>query len=370
MSIAHGKVEFDEKNIINFKGYNDSGKSAMLTALKVLLANTNPTKQVMFIQDDKDYFRILATFSDGIQILRDKYINGQSLYEMYKDGQCIYTTKSGKALSRITEVPQPIADYLGMIMYDGVCLNARACFEKQIGVQTTGSENYKMFNTVLKSEVIATASELLNNDKNKLSADINATDMDLQSQKAFLGDKKNLTGEMITYLKDHDSLLDTYIESLVVLNNISSITNQMNTIPSIPELALIDCSQLSLLESIAALNNEIKSVIGPPALSDISNSELLDLEKILSLKSSIEALKVAPEVSEISTEQLSDLQVIQNIFNQLNETSKSIDEAEDTLIDYETELISLQTELSAHGVKMIKCPGCGILFSTDEEHSH
>ena len=79
MSIADAKVEFDESNIINFKGYNDSGKSAMLTALKVLLTNANPTKQVGFIQDGKDFFRIMAFFDDGVVILRDKYANGQSL---------------------------------------------------------------------------------------------------------------------------------------------------------------------------------------------------------------------------------------------------------------------------------------------------
>ena len=86
MSIEHGKAEFDEQNIINFKGYNDSGKSAMLTALKVAITNSNPTKQVSFIQDDKEFFRVLIVFDDGITILRDKYLNGQSLYEMYKGG--------------------------------------------------------------------------------------------------------------------------------------------------------------------------------------------------------------------------------------------------------------------------------------------
>ena len=96
MSLAHAKAEFDEKGIINFKGYNDSGKSAMLTALKVLMCNTNPQKQVGFIQDDKEYFRVLASFDDNVQILRDKYINGQSLYEMYKDGQCIFSTKQDR----------------------------------------------------------------------------------------------------------------------------------------------------------------------------------------------------------------------------------------------------------------------------------
>ena len=174
MSISDARVEFDGTGIVNFKGYNDSGKSAMLLALKVLLTNTDPTKQADFIQDDKEYFRVVAYFDDGVAILRDKYIGGQSLYEMYKDGQLLFSTKQGRVLTKVVGVPDVIAEYLGLIVYDGGTLNARACFEKQIGVQTTGSENYVMFNTVLRSEEIASASEMLNNDRNKLASDISA----------------------------------------------------------------------------------------------------------------------------------------------------------------------------------------------------
>ena len=67
-----------------------------------------------------------------------------------------------------TGIERPKPYFVNLITYDKECFNARACFEKQIGVQTSGSENYKMFNTVLKSEELSVASTLLNNDKNKL----------------------------------------------------------------------------------------------------------------------------------------------------------------------------------------------------------
>ena len=69
MCYSHAKVEFDEKNVINFKGYNDSGKSAMLQALNVLMFNSNASKQINFIKDDADYFRIMAYF----EALNEKY---------------------------------------------------------------------------------------------------------------------------------------------------------------------------------------------------------------------------------------------------------------------------------------------------------
>lgn len=369
-SIEHGKCEFDERNIINLKGYNDSGKSAMLNALKVALCNANPTKQVGFIQDDKDYFRVLVTFSDGVQILRDKYINGQSLYEMYKDGKCVFSTKNGNALTKVSDVPQPIADYLGLIMYDGACLNARACFEKQIGVQTSGSENYKMFNTVLKSEEIATASTLLNNDKNKLASDISATDYDLQAQKNLLGTSGKITEDMVVFLKEHDVELDKLEANASELIAICNIYNGMVSIPVIPEIASIDMSQVSELANIERLIKELNGVVITPEVTAIDTVRLTELANIVSLNNALAQISVAPELATISDTQLNDLLIISNMVSTLAELDKEISDADKRISDTAIELEQLQKELANHGVKMVKCPGCGQIFDPEQQHVH
>lgn len=369
-SIEHGKCEFDERNIINLKGYNDSGKSAMLNALKVALCNANPTKQVGFIQDDKDYFRVLVTFSDGVQILRDKYINGQSLYEMYKDGKCVFSTKNGNALTKVSDVPQPIADYLGLIMYDGACLNARACFEKQIGVQTSGSENYKMFNTVLKSEEIATASTLLNNDKNKLASDISATDYDLQAQKNLLGTSGKITEDMVVFLKEHDAELDKLEANASELIAICNIYNGMVSIPVIPEIASIDMSQVSELANIERLIKELNGVVITPEVTAIDTVRLNELANIVSLNNALAQISVAPELATISDTQLNDLLIISNMVSTLAELDKEISDADKRISDTAIELEQLQKELANHGVKMVKCPGCGQIFDPEQQHVH
>lgn len=369
-SIEHGKCEFDEHNIINLKGYNDSGKSAMLNALKVALCNANPTKQVGFIQDDKDYFRVLVTFSDGVQILRDKYINGQSLYEMYKDGKCVFSTKNGNALIKVSDVPQPIADYLGLIMYDGACLNARACFEKQIGVQTSGSENYKMFNTVLKSEEIATASTLLNNDKNKLASDISATDYDLQAQKNLLGTSGKITEDMVVFLKEHDAELDKLEANASELIAICNIYNGMVSIPVIPEIVSIDMSQVSELANIERLIKELNGVVITPEVTAIDTVRLNELANIVSLNNALAQISVAPELATISDTQLNDLLIISNMVSTLAELDKEISDADKRISDTAIELEQLQKELANHGVKMVKCPGCGQIFDPEQQHVH
>lgn len=370
MSIERGKCEFDERNIVNLKGYNDSGKSAMLNALKVLLYNANPTKQVSFIQDDKEYFRIVATFEDGVQILRDKYINGQSLYEMYKDGKCIFSTKNGNALTRVTEVPKPIVDYLGLIMYDNICLNARACFEKQIGVQTTGSENYKMFNTVLKSEEIAVASTLLNNDKNKLSSDIEATDYELQAQKRLLGDNIKLTKEMIDYLKSHDYTLDSCIAMESSLNNILSILQVLNSIPVTPEVAIVDITRLNELSNISAIVQALSGVVIYPEVASVDNSRLESLYSILSIKDTLNSLSVPPEVGLVNSERLETLETIAKLVNDLEFYNTEIKYNDERLASLNEELKQMQIELANHGVKMVRCPGCGQVFNPEEAHVH
>lgn len=370
MSIEHGKCEFDDRNIVNLKGYNDSGKSAMLQALKVLISNSNPTKQVGFIQDDKDYFRVVAAFDDGVMILRDKYINGQSLYEMYKDNQVIYTSKSGNALTRITEVPKPIADYLGLIMYDGTCLNARACFEKQIGVQTTGSENYKMFNTVLKSEEIATASALLNNDRNKLASDINAVDADLQAQKGFLGDKDKITAEMVDYLKNHDSTLDQYLAMETALSSIHTLKASKDAVVIYPELSGVDATQLAELDTIAKQMSMLSSIKIAPQLNEVDALQLQALANIKSVADSLKAVVVPPEVKVIDSEQLSALTGILTTINAIAECDKAINQYDISLETLNKELSEMQEELANKGVKMVRCPGCGQIFDPEQAHVH
>lgn len=370
MSIEHGKCEFDERNIINLKGYNDSGKSAMLNALKVVLANTNPTKQASFIQDDKDYFRVLVAFSDGVQILRDKYINGQSLYEMYHNGECIYSSKSGNALTRISEVPQPIADYLGLIMYDGACLNARACFEKQLGVQTTGSENYKMFNTVLKSEEIATAGVLLNNDKNKLAADINGVDSELQAHKNTMGIGKFLTEGMISYLKQHDAGIDAYDAMLNSLGSIIGTRDTRDSIPYIPEVNAVDMTQLSALNELQSIQSKLTVIPNIPEVMVIDSAILEDLSAIRHYVAQLSKLVDYPEVQVIESEQLSDLTGLLTLVESYKQCSDDIEKIDSALISLGSELENLEEELKSHGVAMIKCPDCGAVFSPEATHLH
>ena len=370
MSIKHAKVEFDDRNILNLKGYNDSGKSAMLRALDVLLFNIKPQKQTEFIHDDETYFRVVAYFDDGVSILRDKYLNGQSLYEMYKDNNLIFTTKNGNALTRVSEVPKPIQDYLGLISWEKTNINSRSCWEPQLLVETKGSENYKMLNTILKSEEIAVAGKTLNNDKNKLATDIDTIDSQLQALKQMSTKGSKLTKEMVDFLKEHDCLIDSaegQIHDLIVLieNNQS-----IGDVVVYPQLDSVDISQMNEISSLIGVSNELNTIPDMPEISSIDTSQLNDLANLISISNHLGTLVDQPQINTVDLEQLNELGVLQNQLNELRNIESVIVEADNRKVELDKIIEENQGILNRFGVKTIKCPNCGETIVADDLEAH
>jgi len=395
MSIEKGSVEYDDTNIINFKGYNDSGKSAMLTALKVLMANSNPSKQLNFIQDDKSYFRVVARFSDGVTILRDKYINGQSLYEMYVNGETAFSTKVNGVLTKVDKVPQMIADYLGLITFDGICLNARSCFEKQIGVQTTGSENYRMFNVVLRSEELASAGQMLNTDRNKLASDIAIQETELRAMRSMYDDR--ITAELVSEAKNLDSILDEFSHQNAVLGGISQIASSLASIHIGPELQRVNGDRLSQLGRLGSVFESLNSIHIAPALDSIDGSKLPMLMRTQQVLTELDTLKVAPSLDVLNAEQLTSLRGIVSAFEHYNAVQVApevhtmdsarldvllrVRETLDALSGCDTVLASLDSKLEKNtellaGLEaesdgaFVRCPNCGLVFEAGGAHAH
>ena len=209
MSIKEAKLVFDETNILNLKGYNDSGKSAITRALDVLLFDSYKRAQKNFITHGEHYFRIKLHFDDGVTIVRDKYLNGSSLYEMYSEGQLIFSTKVGNTLTQVKDVPLEIREYLAMTeTSEGNYLNSQSIYDKQFLIQTTGSENVELLNGVLKLKETGLATTAIKNDINQLSSSINGLLADIESIKISLERYEDLDEGFIILLSDLDSKYD------------------------------------------------------------------------------------------------------------------------------------------------------------------
>lgn len=363
-SIAHGKCEFDEKNIINIKGFNDSGKSAMILALKVLLVNANPQKQVDFIQDDKTYFRILATFDDGVQVLRDKYVNGQSLYEMYKDGDCIFTTKTeGGALTRVSAVPEPVADYLGLIVYDTDCINIRTRHDELLGVDTGGSKNYKMFNKVLMSEEIAVASGLINNDRNKMSADISAIEVQVSANKELLGSGRFLTETMLNALKCRDSVLDGLEGRESIVIEMQGVDTSLQAIRDYPELPVVDAGRLNMLAQVRDALDGLDGVVLYPELPSIDSARIDTLIGIAGAMDELSGMEVPPEVVTVEFGSIELLSEMARVLDDIAVLDNAVSDLDSRIESLPEQMDAVMQEVKNSGLEgLVKCPDCGHIF--------
>lgn len=72
-----------------------------MIAVAVVFNNFKASKQANWIKDECKYFRIEVNFDDGVKIVRYKYLTGQSLYEMFKDGYLVYSSKVNNQLTRL-----------------------------------------------------------------------------------------------------------------------------------------------------------------------------------------------------------------------------------------------------------------------------
>lgn len=371
MSIAHAKVEFDETNIINFKGYNDSGKSAMLRALDVLMFNYKPSHQTDFIKDGETYFRVLAGFSDGVAILRDKYANGQSLYEMYKDGKCIFSTKQGDLLTKVKEVPAPVAKYLGLIESDGTLLNSRSCFDKQLLVQTSGSDNYRFLNSVLKSEEIAVANELINVDKNKMSSDITSLEAELGIYKKQVELSRGINNSMITAMLKYDSDIDSIDNRVAEVSDCRSILDEYCAVPNIPELPNISADKLNAVAGIQKAFTELSSVNIAPELPTISADKLFSLKSCCSVASELENIQISPEVVEVDISRLNELVDLYHAYKAADDADAELRRISEEIDELNKAGELLAEQLNAAGRPQVRCKNCGALMDIGScEHVH
>ena len=391
MSIEKGTCTFDDTGIINIKGYNDSGKSAMLRALDVLFFNIRPNAQVSFIKDGADYFRIMAKFDDGVVILRDKYAKGQSLYEMYKGDECIFSTKIKGVLSRIKEVPEPIQQYLGLIEYDGTLLNSRNCFEKQLLVQTSGGDNYRLLNAVLKAEELATASVLINTDKNKVGSELSRTEAELSVHQEMAKELQGLTEDVLVALEADDAKLTAMEEQQGMLYGFEQLQETVKTIPEYDEVPVLDADgRIRSAVQLATVQEHIATLFVPDEVAPVSLDRYNMIKGLEDTKTALSGMTVIDEVDTIPVKQYED---ILDLSNKLSEVSglSSYDEVASVDISALTELSKLQDakqaladlakdlkkideekskiaaqldELGA-SADFIKCPNCGELIPVE-----
>lgn len=361
MVYTHAVINFDKGNIINIKGYNSGGKSTMLKAIAVCLMNMYPKAQTKFIRHGEKYFRVVVRFEDGVAILRDKYISGQSLYEVYKDDECVFTTKEGGRLTKVDGVPQFVQDYLGLCVVSTGCLNYQVRQDPLWLIETTGSENYNSLNEILKTEEISRANTLLNSDKNKLNSEITSTEASLQEVKLSLLDIKDYTDELLVNLERKEAYCKELSLKYRELKGISSIISELSALVDIPYVEKADSVRLEAISDIVSTINTVNSMVEYPSISTI---DVEKLNSILAVENTVSSLSkiskdVIPEVEAIDVESISMLCDIVAILSDVKKCNEGIKTLKANNTKVSNKLEKVVSEAKKQGIEFVKCTNCG-----------
>lgn len=379
MSFKHARVSFDDKGIINLKGYNNSGKSSMCRAIAVCLMNMFVRSQAKFIHHGEDYFRIVVSFDDNVDIVRDKYRNGQSLYEMYKDGKCVFSTKEGNKLTKVDDVPNIIKNYLGLISLEtGGYLNYQTRKEPLWLIETKGSENYYALNEVLKSEELAKANTILNSDKNKLNGEIVGIEAELQHSEMMLDSYKSVNEELITALSEREIIARGKLSRVKAIQSIDSTIKNTLAIEAesnLVEIGNIDSSRLNNLLEMRNIISKSKEVdFG--FKGDISKVSKNNTDRLSGLNSILSTVKELSSVEKVGLKGSIDRVEVESIANRsrvlrnINDTIKSLVEVYDEIAKAHGDAKSLMgkkaellAKASEQGISFVECENCGSLVS-------
>lgn len=370
MSFKQAKIVFDESGILNIKGYNDSGKSAILRALGVCLMDMHKRNQAKFIRHNEEYFRIVVTFEDGVSIIRDKYLNGQSLYEVYQNGNLVFTTKQGNKLSRIEGVPQPIQDYLGLCVTDSVYLNYQSCIDKLPVVDTTGSENYQMFHEVLRMEEIYRASNMINTDKNELGSRIVEIENQIQRDEVLYEKCGDVTQEFIDAVKVLEEESEKIDKQNKYLKSVVEVYSNYSSIKTTPKIEKVSTDRLRAVYGTRDILTSLEGVKSLPKVENVDYSRYKDLLMLKKAVESVEGIVSHPEVERVDLSRRLAVNNVVSLFNDYAKIRKICSDIDSKLEKAKEEINVIMESAREQGLDFIKCDNCGTYMVAGGGHTH
>ena len=355
MSIKDALLEFDERGIISLCGYNDSGKSAITRLFEVMFYNKYPNDQVKFITDGEDFWSCVMTFSDGVVYTREKYADGKGFYELKSGDKILFTNKlENGTFAAISDVPEVISAYLGVIKDEvtGQQVNVRRNSDELFLIETTGGQNYKMLNNILRSEVLTTATVNLNTDKNSLNSEVSEKETIRQVYEEQYNSYEVAPVEQIDEVKSFIINLEENSNRSKLVLSVINLFNQLSNISIYEELKPIDTSRLISLQSVVGLLKQTKQPIYEE-VKPIDTDRLNALRKIIALRKELK-VSTFDILPPIDVERTKDIRFIAEEFNKFKLYREKFESVDNALTSKKNELKELSEK---YGLKI--CKNCG-----------
>ena len=355
MSIKDAFLEFDERGIISLCGYNDSGKSAITRLFEVMFYNKYPNDQVKFITDGEDFWSCVMTFSDGVVYTREKYADGKGFYELKTSEKVLFTNKlENGTFAAMPDVPEIISTYLGVIKDEATSqqVNVRRNSDDLFLVETTGGQNYKMLNNILRSEVLTTATTNLNADKNALNSEVSEKETVRQVYEEQYSSYDVAPIEQIDEVKAFIKNLEENSNRSKLVLSVIDLFNQLSNISIYEELKPIDTSRIVSLQNVVSLLKQTKQPIYEE-VKPIDTDRLNALRKIVALRKELKT-SIFDALTPIDVERAKDIRHIAEEFNKFKVYRDKFIAVENALTSKKNELKDLSEK---HGLKI--CKNCG-----------
>lgn len=359
-------LNFDQ--VTSFCGLNASGKSTIREMLEIILYDANSRDQASFIRsvgdEIADSFLIELEFTDGVVVSKIKYRSGASEWTMTKAGQVVYTNRVNDSLVSVVGVPEEIQKYLGVIIdpHTKEKLNSRQKKDRLFLIDTTGGDNYKILNSILKEERIAAASVNINKDRNAKDKEIFTLNTKLATVEK--------TRESLDIIEDeYIELLEGLSGSLRKNDFFLGIGKQVTDLKGmeIPvELEEVDVGRYGVLEDLK-VNLERLTELNALSLVEYEEVDTGKLNTLEGIKANLEELKlkefsISHELEGVRG--LGSYNTLVGIQSKVVELVTVVDRSINVGKDIKALELDLKDLQSEHG--LVLCPTCSTVIEAGE----
>lgn len=371
MGYKYFSFDFDETNIVSFKGYNSAGKTTILRALGVINSDMWAMKQTKFIRYGQRYFRISETFSDGVSIIKEKYATGKSSYTMFKDGEEIFSTIENGVYISVKGVPEFVKNYLNLVDSSNINLHLRRGRDKLLLVDTTGSENYEFLSEALKAQELSQANTMLKQDRLEIKSDVTSLEYKLDSYRDVVSKDNIVTIGVVNKLESADKELELNSTKKEMLDRlIESIEEYSQIRPSVA-LEPIKVDRVLALRGVVDTLNELQGMTTLPTLEGVETEKIRYLGAIIQGIDELNRIQPTTPLEAVSFEQVKDVIAIYNTLEELSEIDSKLDTNKKKVSEINNEINNIEKWLTENNVNTFRCKNCGELQAVGVEgHSH
>lgn len=340
----------EDKAILKINGYNDTGKSALLRGLSMLLLGRYQRDQQKFVKDGEDYFELSVGFNDGVELFMRRYAKRAGsgvFYELRKDGKVLYTTREGKALTAAKTIPDCFTRYLRLVTTKVADLNYRDRNDAPLLTGTSAKDNNEALNDVLKFSAVSDATEALRKNINDLNGQYNNVLGSYNAMESLKLQYRNATQERVD---DAKALLDDVKK---VGERRKKLAEMMSLLDGVDIHAESRNKDYSALENSARGLSErlsgIKTIESQVEAGYSAHVVALAFDDLASLD------KDAGRVGGKFTS----LQALFTAYNQYHRAYKEQLAAEEGIKPLQEKLDKINEEIKQRGGTLVKCPNCG-----------